>query len=115
MKLEFSTLNDDIRLIKLIGKLDIIGKGEIETLFTAHCSGRDVHVIVDFSEVDFLASIGIQLLFTNAKSLSSRAGKMVFLNPTPRVNEIMELAGIPAVIPICFDLADAASIFKAAS
>jgi len=115
MKLEFSTLNNDIRLIKLIGKLDIIGKGEIETLFTAHCSGRDVHVIVDFSGVDFLASIGIQLLFVNAKSLTSRGGKMVFLNPRPRVNEVMELAGIPIVIPIFFDLVDAVAVFKFAS
>ena len=114
MKLNFNTLNNDIRLIKLIGKLDIIGKGEIETLFTAHCSGRDVHVIVDFSDVDFLASIGIQLLFINAKSLASRGGKMVFLNPTPRVHEIMELAGIPVIIPICFDLADATAMFKPA-
>ena len=114
MKLEFSTLNDGIRSIKLIGKLDIIGKGEIETLFTAHCSGHDVRVIVDFSEVDFLASIGIQLLFINAKSLASRDGKMVFLNPTPRVHDIMELAGIPVIIPICFDLADAKAIFKPA-
>jgi anti-anti-sigma factor len=44
-------------------------------------------VIVDLSGVDFLASMGVRLLLSNAKALGSRGGKMVIeRNPPKRVN-----------------------------
>ena len=72
MKLQFDTTQNGIRMIKLIGKLDIHGTGEIETKFSGYCSGEKPLVVVDLSEVDFLASIGIRLLILNAKSIASR-------------------------------------------
>ncbi len=79
MEMQFSKLDNEIRMIKLAGKLDIVGTGEIETKFTGYCSGNNVRVIVDLSEVNFLASIGIRLLMLTAKSINRRGGKMVIL------------------------------------
>jgi anti-sigma B factor antagonist len=100
MELQFNTGDDGIRLIKLIGKLDIIGTGEIKTKFMNHCAGDKVRMVVDLSEVDFLASIGVRLLVLTAKSVASRGGKMIILNPIPEVQKVLEVAGIPAIIPI---------------
>ncbi len=100
MEMQYSELNNGISLIKLIGKLEIIGTGEIETKFTGYCSGDNVRVIVDLSEVDYLASIGIRLLVLTAKSVVTRGGKMVLLNPTSDVKNVLEITGIPAIIPI---------------
>ena len=100
MDLQYSELDNHIRLIKLSGKLDIIGTGEIQTGFAGYCGGENVRVIVDLSEVDFLASIGIRLLTLTAKSVASRGGKMVLLNPNPDVQHVLEITGIPAIIPI---------------
>jgi len=100
MELQDSDVANNIRLIKLIGRLDIAGVGAIETEFSAHCTGENPRVIVDLSEVDFLASIGIRLLTINAKSIANRGGRMVLLNPRPDVKDILEITGIPAIIPI---------------
>lgn len=100
MDLQYSELENGIRLIKLSGKLDIDGTGEIETRFREYCSGEKARVAVDLSGVDFLASIGIRLLTLTAKSIASRGGRMVLLNPTPDVQNVLEITGIPAVIPI---------------
>ena len=100
MELQYSKWDNDIRMIKLIGKLDIIGTGEIETKFTGYCAGDKVRVIVDLSEVSFLASIGIRLLMLTAKSVNKRGGKMVIVNPIPDVQHVLEVTGIPAIIPI---------------
>jgi len=59
-----------------------------------------IRVIVDLSEVDFLASIGILLLTLTAKSVASRGRKIVILNPVPEVQDVLEITGIPAIIPI---------------
>ncbi len=109
MEFHYSDLDDGIGLIKLGGKLDIIGAGEIETKFSGYCSGDHVRMIVDLSGVEFLASIGIRLLVTTAKSVSMRGGKLVFLNPIPEVLEVLEVTGIPAIIPSYFDLESAKS------
>ena len=100
MELQYSERSNKIRLIRLIGQLDILGVGKIETQFAAYCAGEKTRVIVDLSDLDFLASIGIRLLTINAKSLASRDGRMVLLNPTPEVRQTLELSCIPTIIPV---------------
>ncbi len=113
MELEFSELNNSISLIKLTGELDIIGMGQIETKFAGYCSGDNVRVIVDMWGVSFLASIGIRLLVINAKSIASRNGKMVILNPSADVLNVLEITGIPAIIPIYSQLESAEAVLLA--
>jgi anti-sigma B factor antagonist len=110
MELQYSELENSIRLIKLIGTMDIIGVGRIETPFSAHCSGEKPRVLVDLSDVEFLASIGIRLLMLSAKSIISRGGRMVLLSPTPEVKSVLEITGIPAIIPIYEGLESAQTI-----
>ena len=107
MILQTSELNNNIRLLKLIGRLDIAGTNEIETQFAAYCAEDNARVIVDLSEVDFLASSGIRLITLNAKVAASRGGKLVLLNPQAEVQQVLEVTGIPAVIPIHAELESA--------
>jgi len=100
MDIQYATLEGGVRLVKLSGRLDIIGTGEIETRFSGCCAGDKVHVIVDLAGVDFLASIGIRMLVLTAKSVAYRGGRMVLLNPTEDVYHILDLAGILSIIPV---------------
>ena len=104
MQLQYNELDNNIRCIKLIGKLDIIGAGEIETEFAGYCSGEKPRVLVDLSEVDFLASIGIRTLVLTTKSVASRCWKMALVSPSLDVQNVLEVTGIPAIIPIYSDL-----------
>jgi anti-anti-sigma factor len=113
MELQFKELNNGIGLIKLTGRLDIPGAGQIETRFAGYCAGEGVRVVVDLSDVDFLASIGIRLFITNAKSLSSRNGKMALLGPSDEVKRVLEITGIPAVIPVYSNLESAEAVLLA--
>ena len=113
MDLQYSELDNNIRSIKLSGKFDISGTGEIETKFIGYCAGSHVRVVVDLSEVDFLASIGIRLLMLTAKSIASRGGRMVLLNPISEVQNVLEVTGIPAIIPIYSSLESAETVLLA--
>ncbi len=113
MEIHYSELGNGISLIKLNGKLDIIGTGEIETKFVGYCAGDKVRAVVDLSEVDFLTSISIRLLVLTAKSVANRGGKLVLLNPMPEVHHVLEITGIPAIIPIYSHLESAETILLA--
>jgi anti-sigma B factor antagonist len=110
MELHYSELENKIRFIKLTGKLDISGVGQIENRFTGHCSGENPLVLVDLSGLEFLASIGIRLLTLNAKSISSRGGRMVLLRPTTDVKGVLEVTGIGMIIPIYDGLESAQAV-----
>lgn len=113
MEMNYSELNNGIRVIKLNGELDILGTGAIETKFAGYCAGENPRVVVDLSEVSFLASIGIRLLMLTAKSIASRGGKMALLNPIPDVKGVLEITGIPAIIPIYAQLESAEAVLLA--
>jgi anti-anti-sigma factor len=113
MDMQYREMDNGIRLIELGGRFDIIGTGQIETRFSGYCSGKHVRVVVDMSGVDFLASIGIRLLMLTAKSIASRGGKIVILNPTPDVHSVLEVTGIPAIIPVYSNIESAETILMA--
>lgn len=113
MELQYSELASGIRLIKPNGRLDIMGVNAIDVKFAGYCSGENVRVLVDLSGVDFMASMGIRLLTSNAKSLLSRGGKMVLLNPSSDVRGVLEMTGIPSVIPLYDSLESAQAVLLA--
>ena len=113
MDLQFSTLENGIRLLKLTGRLDTLGAGEIEPRFNEHCDGDNALVIVDLSGVDFLASIGIRLLVGAAKSVAKRGGRLLIVGPNADVHMVLDLSGIPAIIPLHDDVASARAVLQA--
>jgi len=113
MELQYSELADNIRVITLIGSLDISGVGQIETKFTGYGAGEKPRVIVDLSGVTFLSSIGIRLLTINAKSIASRGGRMVLLSPMPDVRSILEVTGLSQAIAMYDSLESAQAVVLA--
>ncbi|HEX8991641.1 MAG TPA: STAS domain-containing protein [Anaerolineales bacterium] len=107
MQLEFSELDGTTRLLRLSGRLDIVGTGEIETRFAGYCAVNECRVLVDLAGVDFLASIGIRLLVINAKSVINRGGRMLIVNPSSDVRHVLDISGIPPIIPIYDNLESA--------
>jgi anti-anti-sigma factor len=107
MELRYSELDNDIRLIELDGALDMNGTYAIEIEFVRHCAGENIHVVVDLSKVNYISSIGIPMLVNSAKTVERHGGKLILLNPQKPVETILELAGIPLVIPVFYDLAAA--------
>jgi len=104
MRLQYSELDHGIRLIKLNGTLDINGVSRVEVEFVRRCAGENVCVLVDLSKVNYISSIGIPLLINSAKAVGKNGGKMILLNPQKNVENILELTGIPLIIPILHGL-----------
>jgi len=107
MKLDYSELDNGIRLVKLNGVLDLNGTYSVEVPFVQHCAGDNVRVLVDLSKVSYISSVGIPMLVNTAKSVVSRGGKFALLRPQDSVIKVLELVGIPQIIPI-FDNLDSA-------
>ena len=80
--------------------MDILGNEDIDLKFSGATAAPRKFFIVDLSEVNFIASIGIRTLLLIAKATHNRNGKIVILNPDSQVKKILLMAGIDMVIPI---------------
>lgn len=67
----------------------------------AQCkAGGDV-VVLDFSGVEYISSVGLRILMLAAKQARSQAGAIAVAALRPVVNEIFEISRFTLVIP-CF-------------
>jgi anti-anti-sigma factor len=101
-------LSDQLRRVKLAGRLDMLGMGDIDLRFTSLAAARPIGVIVDLSEVSFLASIGIRSIISCARALDSKGGRMVLmLGDNALVRSTLETSGITDLIPTFADDSEA--------
>ena len=109
MKMDIQDLADGVTRIALDGDLDARGAGEIDLQFQAVAASRS-KVVVDLSQVGFLASIGIRTLIQAAKANAGKGGRLVLLDPTEAVWKVVVTCGADSVLPMAhgFDQAVAA-------
>jgi len=111
MEMAVHDLDAGILGINLSGRMDIIGTQQIDLKFTALTATRRAHVLVDLSNVTFIASIGVRTLINSAKAQKLRGGSMVLYKPNQQVEEVLMSTGIQAIIPIAHDIEAARGAF----
>lgn len=99
MQLESSALEGGGVRVRLLGALDIAGAQAVDLEFS-RIAGSEDRVLVDFSGVDFLASIGIRTLVVTARTVTRRGGKMVIVGPQPNVLAVLQSAGVSEMVPV---------------
>ncbi len=87
-------------VVKLTGRLDLQGVGEIEDDFKQCYSGLEGELIVDMSDVAFLASLGMRMLMMAAKTLNASGGKIIVAEPQEVVENALRISGLDQVIDI---------------
>ncbi len=103
MELQYTELENGVRLITLIGTLDMQGTFSVEVQFARLCAWENALVLVDLSKVPYLSSIGIPMLINTARSVASQGGKMGLVGPIYDVHRVLEITGVPQIIPVYHD------------
>jgi anti-anti-sigma factor len=93
--------------VALKGKLDIQGTAAIELRFSTATAARGKPTLVDLSEVDFIASLGMGMLISCARTLSRKGVRMVLVDPQLLVEKTLKAAGIQQIVPIAHGLEQA--------
>jgi anti-sigma B factor antagonist len=100
MNMELFDLGNDAVKIALSGRMDALGIDRNETRFTAQCAATSRHVIIDLSEVTFIASLGIRLLISNARVVNRRHYKMILFGAQELVREVLDQTALNDIIPV---------------
>jgi anti-sigma B factor antagonist len=103
MEISVHQMPDGIKKISLKGRMDIPGTEAIDLRLAAEMAAEKGFVVLDLTQVDFLASVGIGVLVRSAKALRRRGGEVVILSTVPVVTMVLEKTRIPEVVPMFGD------------
>jgi anti-sigma B factor antagonist len=108
MEVSYEDIPPNLRRIKLAGRLDIQGTEMISARFAALSTESRRNVLVDFTGVTFLASIGIRALISNAKAVHKLGGRMVLVvGDNTSVARTLAATGIDVLLQMFTNLDDA--------
>jgi anti-anti-sigma factor len=97
--ISFDTLPSGVCVIILKGRMDVMGAGAIDVRFAAVVAANRA-VLVDMSQVEFLASMGLRTLILAAKSSTSKRGKMAIARPSEMVATVITTSGVESLLPM---------------
>ena len=112
MEMTVEQLESGFDCVRLNGRLDLKRTQAIDAQFAEATGDKGASVVVDLSEVSYIASIGIRMFLSNIKKLRAAGSKMVILKPQKMVEEVFKLAGVDSIIPIEHNEAAAVEILQ---
>lgn len=99
MQLNIEELSDGVTRAVLHGRMDIDGVSKVDMQFNV-LAGSKKALVVDLSDVSFLASMGLRTLMMCARSIASKGGRMALASPQENVQRVLDTTGAQDVVGV---------------
>jgi anti-sigma B factor antagonist len=107
VQMQVTPLGTRLTKIVLSGALDTPGVDHIEARFVATVVPGNMSAVVDVSRVEFIASMGIRMFISVARSLALRHAKLAVYGAQSMVGEVLENASLNDIVPVVASETDA--------
>ena len=87
-----NTVNGDVSEVKLVGRLDVTAAKNADQAFTQAVEASK-NVVLDMSELDYIASAGLRALKRLRSDVSANGGTLVLRGVQSNVMELFEMTG----------------------
>lgn len=98
-------------LIEVSGRVDSATAGTLGQALTAQIEGGKSNLVLDLSLVDYMSSAGLRELVMAYKRAQHLTGDVRLAQPSYRVQEILEMAGLDTIFRIFPNRHDALASF----
>lgn len=99
-------------LLRLDGRLDVSSAPLLEKKINRLIEEGHLHLLLDFTRVDYLSSAGLRVLLSSAKKLKAQKGGLILFALSEDVNEVLKIAGFDKILHICSSEKDALQFHK---
>lgn len=101
---------DGKHIIELSGRIDTTSSPELEKLCNILLDGGQYKIICDFSNNEYVSSMGLRVFLSTLKRTRKNGGDLVLCCLKPGIMEIFDMTGLTGLFPI-FDSTQAAIAF----
>ena len=97
--MEVKTLGE-VKMAVIVSRFDAYSSKEVETVFSDLIQSGAKKLLCDFSQTEYIASAGLRVLLSTAKSLQKSGGQIALCSLKPYVLEVFETAGFTQLFRI---------------
>ena len=94
-------------IIAVTGRMDAVSAPQFDKRLETLMAEGATRIIVNFQNLEYISSAGLQIVLANAKKLESIDGELLLTNLSGAVKEVFEISGFDTIFQI-FDDPDAA-------
>ncbi|MDP1524495.1 MAG: STAS domain-containing protein [Rhodocyclaceae bacterium] len=96
-------LQGSTKVVKVTGRIDQTTTNAFQEMLAPwldSCKAGDAPVVLDFSGVDYISSVGLRVLMLAAKQVKSQQGRIAIAALTPVVAEVFQISRFNMVFPV---------------
>jgi anti-anti-sigma factor len=99
-------------VLRIEGRIDASSALILERKIQQLIDENHKELILDFTEVDYLSSAGMRVLFAATKKLAAKKGDLVLFSLSEEVAEIVRMAGFDKILHLCATEEEALQFFQ---
>ena len=100
-----------VSVVKVSGRVDSSTAPDLEKSLQNLLDSERNHIALDLQATDYMSSAGLRVLVAMHKATKKNGGGLCLAQPSVRVNEVLDLAGLTPVFTVYPDVVDAVGSF----
>jgi anti-sigma B factor antagonist len=89
----------NVTLIEVSGRIDSMNANQLGEALTGEIDSGHIHLVLDLAGVDYMSSAGLREIVSALKKVRG-TGDVRLAQPSPRVQEVLEMAGLDTIFQI---------------
>jgi len=89
-----------VQLFEIVGRVDSTNASELGTAMDRAADEGRNHIVLDLGGVEYMSSAGLREMVRVLKRVKRSGGDLRIANPSERVREVLELAGLDTIFEI---------------
>lgn len=99
--MEHNVVEDgDITIVELAGSVDIASAASFDEVISGLIDNGRTKMMLDFSRVEFIASMGLRMLLKTGQRIENEQGKLHICCINETVGEVFGMVGLDTIIPV---------------
>ena len=98
-------------LVTVSGRVDSDNASQLEGALKKLVEAEKIKIVLDLKGVDYMSSAGLRAMVSTLKAVKRVNGDLRLCSPSPRVEEVLRLAGLSSIFMIYPSQVDALASF----
>ncbi len=100
-----------VSVVKVSGRVDSSTAPELEKALQGLMDSDRNQIVLDLQETEYMSSAGLRVLVAVHKATKKNGGGLCLAQPSTRVREVLDLAGLTPVFDVRTDVVEAVGSF----
>lgn len=92
-----------VTLVNVSGRIDSTTSQEFDKSLKSLHSDKKHNIVLNLNQVNYMSSAGLRAIVAAMKECKKHRGRVVLSNPSERVQEVLDLAGLSSLFDIFED------------